>query len=84
MTALLRGNFGSLVDFAEIFHTTHAVLSQKSLEVLRCLKKKYSVLFMENFHKTLLGWKNFTTKGFVEKVLKKVALLEHFQKTLFS
>ena len=39
---------------------------------------------MENFHKTMLGWKISTTTGFVEKFPQKVALLEHFHKTLFS
>ena len=33
VAALLRGNFASLVDFAEIFTKIHAVLSQNSLQV---------------------------------------------------
>ena len=39
---------------------------------------------MENLHQTLICLKISITSGFVEKFLQKVALLEHFHKTLFS
>ena len=42
------------------------------------------VAFMKYFHKTLLGWKNSTTTGFVGNFLQKVALLENIHNTLFS
>ena len=40
VAALLRKNFGSLLDFAKIFTKIHAVLSQNSLKVSRCFHGK--------------------------------------------
>ena len=45
VAALLRGNFGSLVDFAEIFTKIHAVLLQNSLLVLHCFHTEKYILF---------------------------------------
>ena len=73
MAALLCGNFGSLVDFAEIFTKIHTVLSQNSLQVLPGFQEKNeekNFCFVEKFPQILLQpfW----------KFPQKVAFIAHF------
>ena len=77
VAALLRGNFGSLVDFAEIFTKIHGVLLQNSLQVLRC--------FHGNFHKKIFCF----VKKFPQKLVppcwkfpQKFAFLVNFHQKM--
>ena len=57
MAALLRGNFGSLLDFAEIFTKIHAVLLKIPSKCRTVLLGKYktkNILFVDKFSQKLL------------------------------
>ena len=95
VAALLRGNFGSLVDFAEIFTKIHAVLLQNSLQVLHCFHGKIQkniFCVVKKFPQKLMHCWKFSqksslyglfppTNAFMEKFHKKVAFMVNFHKT---
>ena len=55
VAALLRGNFGNLVDFTKNFTKIHAVLLQNSLQVSRCFHRKIPKI-------NILFWWKISTK----------------------
>ena len=81
VAALLRGKFGSLVDFAEIFTKSYAVLSQNSLQVLPCFQgkiKKKIFCFIEIFPQILFQpfWKFPQKVAFIAHFNQKMSLWE--------
>jgi hypothetical protein len=67
VAALLRGNFASLVDFAEIFTKIHAVLLQNFFQVSHCfygkVPKKMFCFVKKNSTKTAPTLFEISTKS---------------------